>query len=78
MTDGVSQNVALLGAMKRAGLSQRQLGARAGVALRTVHEACQGRIVSLESWVKLARALGVSLKEIAPLAAAALDGVVIR
>lgn len=65
-------------AMTQAGLSQRRLAERAGVALRTVHEAHQGRIVSMEVSVKLARALGVPLKTISPVWAEALDGVVIR
>jgi transcriptional regulator with XRE-family HTH domain len=54
------------------GMSQVQLCDRSGVSRQTVSNAYHGnRPVSLETWIRLANALNVSVSEIAPAAAAA-------
>ena len=57
------------------GMSQGELGRQAGLSRLTVYAAYRGKPVSLETLVKIARALDVPLAEIAPDAAKALEGV---
>ena len=63
--------------MQQQGISQRELARRADLSLQTVHEAHQGRIVSMEVAVKLARGLRVPLSRISPVWAEKLSGVVL-
>jgi DNA-binding XRE family transcriptional regulator len=58
-------------------VSQGELARRAGLTRQTVFQAYHGRDVSLATWVKIAHALRVPMKQISPLAAAELDGLVI-
>ena len=63
--------------LEQRGLSQAQLRHRTGLARQTVTEAYYGRAVSLETMVRIARALDVPLKVLDPVAAQDLDGVVV-
>lgn len=57
------------------GMSQGELARRAGLSRLTVYAAYRGKSVSLDTLVKIARALEVPLAEIAPEAAKALEEV---
>jgi transcriptional regulator with XRE-family HTH domain len=46
--------------------TQQELMDRSGVSRQTVSNAYHGRPVSIETWIRLANALNVSLAEIAP------------
>lgn len=61
------------------GVSQNELARRTGLSYRTVTAAWHGRpTTSLETWVKIAKALHIPLSTIAPIAAAELDGLRVR
>lgn len=61
------------------GVSQNELARRTGLAYKTVTAAWHDRApTSLETWVRLAKALRVPLEQIAPLAAEQLAGLRIR
>jgi transcriptional regulator with XRE-family HTH domain len=47
-------------------LSQSQLAVLSQVSRVTINKACRGDEVALETWVKLARALGCNVYEISP------------
>jgi len=47
-------------------IRQVDLCATSGVARQTLSNAIQGRTVSLETWIRLAHALSVSIWDIAP------------
>lgn len=60
------------------GVSQQELAARSGLARQTVRDAYHGRtVVSLDTWVTIAKTLHVPLRRVSPDAADALDGLVI-
>lgn len=58
------------------GVSIGELSRRAGLSRMTVQAADRDESVALETLVKIARALGVSLSDIAPDAAKTLEGIV--
>ena len=72
MPELVARNLPALLAERH--LSQAELVRRSGLCRRTVHKACRGGRVSLETLVALAEALGVSIDVLCPGAARTLDG----
>jgi hypothetical protein len=60
------------------GLSQNEIQRRTGLSYRTINAAWHGKPCSLSTWVTIAKKMPVALHDIAPLAAAELDGLVIR
>jgi DNA-binding Xre family transcriptional regulator len=47
-------------------ISQRELARRSGVSRQTVLHACHGRAVSFDTWLRICRALDVTLTELDP------------
>lgn len=68
----------LAATMAQLGVSQGELVRRTGLARQTVFDAYHGKIVSLDTWVKMAKALAVPIARISPLAADELSGLVVR
>lgn len=68
----------------RMGISQNEIARRTNLSYRTVTAAWHGLelngrpTTSLETWVKIAKALPAPLAIIAPIAAAELEGLVVR
>jgi transcriptional regulator with XRE-family HTH domain len=63
--------------LEQLGMSQGEVARRTGLARQTVTEAYHGRTVSPLTMVKIAKAINVPLKTIAPLVADDLDGLVV-
>jgi len=63
--------------LEQLGISQGEVARRTGLARQTVFDAYHGRLVTLDTWVKIAKALQVPLSRISPLAAAELDGLAV-
>lgn len=61
--------------LEQRGMSQAELRIMTGLARQTVTEMYYGRSVSLETKLKVAKALGVPLKLLDPVAAQDLDSV---
>lgn len=57
-------------------ITQAELSRRSGVSRPAIIRACRGDDVSLETWVRLARALGVNVYDISPDAYGRLVGAV--
>ena len=74
----MQQRTPLSVVMEQQRVSQNELRARTGLARQTITEAYHGRTVSPLTYVKIARALGVPVAVISPLAAAELDGLRVR
>lgn len=60
------------------GLSQNEIQRRTGLSYRTINAAWHGKPCSLGTWVKIAKEMPAALHDIAPLAAAELDGLIVR
>jgi lambda repressor-like predicted transcriptional regulator len=62
----------------RLGISQNEISRRSGLAYQTVNDAWHGKPCTLGTWVRIAKAIQAPLGAIAPVAAAELDGLIIR
>jgi transcriptional regulator with XRE-family HTH domain len=64
--------------LEKLGVSQGELARRSGLARQTITDAYHGRPVSTLTMVRIAKALHVPLSMLDPVAAQALDGLVVR
>lgn len=61
------------------GISQNEIMRRTGLAYQTINDAWHGRSrTTIDTWIKIAKAIPVPLAMIAPRAADELDDLVIR